>query len=38
VPLLYRWLAPYTSSPQTVSRLLKKLMRGQKALALAQAE
>lgn len=25
VPLLYRWLAPYTSSPQTISRLLRKL-------------
>ncbi|MBV1689281.1 efflux RND transporter permease subunit [Novosphingobium sp. G106] len=29
VPLLYRWLAPYTSSPQTISRLLRKMMRGQ---------
>ncbi len=29
VPLLYRWWAPYTSSPQTISRLLRKLMRGQ---------
>jgi hypothetical protein len=38
VPLHYRWLAPYTSSPPTVSRLLKKLMRGQKALALAPVE
>ncbi|HEX8057752.1 MAG TPA: efflux RND transporter permease subunit [Novosphingobium sp.] len=27
VPLLYRRLAPYTSSPQTVSRLLRKMMR-----------
>ena len=29
VPPLYRWLAPYTSSPQTISRLLRKLMRAQ---------
>lgn len=27
VPLLYRWLAPRTSSPQTVSRLLKAMSR-----------
>jgi len=26
VPLLYRWLAPYTSSPQTIARRLKVLM------------
>ncbi|MDE8653603.1 efflux RND transporter permease subunit [Novosphingobium album (ex Liu et al. 2023)] len=27
VPLLYRWLAPYTTSPQATSRLLRTLMR-----------
>jgi len=27
VPLLYRWLAPYTSSPQAISRKLGKLGR-----------
>jgi multidrug efflux pump len=25
VPLLYHWLAPYTSSPETVSRMLRRL-------------
>jgi multidrug efflux pump len=29
VPLLYRRLAPYTSSPQSISRLLRTLMRSQ---------
>ena len=27
VPLLYRWLAPYTSSPQTISRMLGALLK-----------
>ena len=27
VPLLYRWLAPRTSSPRTVSRALRALKR-----------
>ena len=27
VPLLYRWLAPHTSSPQTISRRLRSLVR-----------
>ncbi|MBW8754102.1 MAG: efflux RND transporter permease subunit [Sphingomonadales bacterium] len=39
VPLLYRWMAPFTSSPQTVNRLLRKMMRAQpKALVPAPAE
>jgi multidrug efflux pump len=28
VPLLYRWLAPYTTSPQAVSRMLRRLRKG----------
>ena len=27
VPLLYRWLAPRTSSPQTISRMLRRMRR-----------
>ncbi|MFC3102193.1 hypothetical protein [Altererythrobacter lauratis] len=31
VPLLYRWLAPRTGSPQTVARRLRGLIDAQKA-------
>ena len=31
VPLLYRWLAPYTGSPQTVARRLAALLGRQRA-------
>jgi multidrug efflux pump len=31
VPLLYRWLAPYTRSPQTIARLLARLSERQDA-------
>jgi multidrug efflux pump len=34
VPLLYRWLAPHTSSPQAVGRRLRKMMRAQSAPAM----
>ena len=37
VPVLYRALAPYTSSPQTVSRRLQSMMRGQREDAEAPA-
>ena len=33
VPVLYRWLAPYTSSPQTVSRRLRQLIGADPAVA-----
>jgi multidrug efflux pump len=36
VPLLYRWLAPYTGSPQTVSRRLAELLRRQRQIKPAQ--
>lgn len=37
VPVLYRALAPYTSSPQAVSRRLQSMMRGQREDAEAPA-
>lgn len=38
VPLLYRWLAPFTSSPQTVSRALRRLIGKGEAEAQAPSD
>ncbi|MET0587800.1 MAG: efflux RND transporter permease subunit [Novosphingobium sp.] len=34
VPLLYRWLAPHTSSPQAVGQRLRKMMRAKSSPAI----
>jgi len=38
VPLLYRWLAPYTSSPQSVGRMLQALIHARPSSATPIAE
>lgn len=38
VPILYRWLAPFTSSPKTISRLLASMRRGRGDMPEANGE